>query len=103
MSHTDTLKPITLSSQLFNLLTLALGIAAAYFLTIQSLKIELAAKAESRVVEVIDKKLTSFEVLVREGLLSKEDFYAFSRDIESRLTRIELILTDQSGDNRETP
>lgn len=103
MQLSDTNHPITLSGQILNLLTVALGIAAAYFLTIQSLKIELAAKAESRVVEVMDKKLTSFEVLVREGLVSKEDFYSFSRDIESRLTRIELILTDQSGDTRETP
>ncbi len=103
MHVTDTNHPLTLSNQLLNLLTVALGIAAAYFLTIQSLKIELAAKAESRVVEVMDKKLTSFEVLVREGLVSKEDFYTFSRDIDSRLTRIELFLTEQSGAKRETP
>jgi len=103
MHATESNRPITLSGQILNLLTVALGIAAAYFLTIQSLKIELAAKAENRVVEVMDKKLTSFEVLVREGLVSKEDFYSFSRDVESRLTRIELMLTDQSGDRRETP
>ncbi|MEW5995264.1 MAG: hypothetical protein AB1744_12855, partial [Candidatus Zixiibacteriota bacterium] len=53
---------IRVSSQLINLLTVVIGLAAAYFLTIQSLKIELEAKAESAVVETLDKKLAAFEV-----------------------------------------
>ena len=49
--------PFRLGGQLLNLLLVALGIAAAYFMTIQSLKLELAAKAEHAVVETLDKKL----------------------------------------------
>lgn len=89
---------LTLSNQVVNLLTVAHGIAAAYFLTIQSLKIELAAKAESRVVAVMDKKLVGFEVIVKEGVVSKQEFFDFSKDIEARLARIEFYLKDKSGD-----
>ena len=89
---------IRLSGQLLNLVVFALGIAAAYFMTIQSLKIELAAKAESAVVETLDKKLSKFEVLLTEGVISKEEFYRFSGEVDSRLARIEFYLTDGMGD-----
>ncbi len=90
--------PLRLGSQLLNLMVIALGIAAAYFMTIQSLKIELAAKAESAVVQTLDKKLTSFEVFLKEGVVSREQFYEFSRDVENRLARIERYLIDQTGE-----
>jgi hypothetical protein len=88
-----------LSSQLLNLIVFALGIAAAYFMTIQSLKIELAAKAESAVVETLDKKLSNFEVILKEGVISKEEFYRFSRDIDRRLAKIEYYLSDDMGED----
>lgn len=90
--------PFQLGSQLVNLMVIALGIAAAYFMTIQSLKIELAAKAESAVVETLDKKLSSFEVFLREGVVSKEQFYQFSREVDNRLARIEQYLIHQTGE-----
>ena len=90
--------PVRLGGQLLNLLLVALGIAAAYFMTIQSLKLELAAKAESAVVETLDKKLSSFEVFLKEGVVSKEQFYQFSRQIEARLIRIEHHLIEQTGE-----
>jgi hypothetical protein len=90
---------LRLSGQLLNLLMIALSIAAAYFMTIQSLKIELAAKAEHAVVETLDKKLANFEVLLKEGVVSKEEFYRFSKEVDSRLARIEYHLTNQTGDN----
>ena len=90
--------PLRLGAQLLNLLLVALGIAAAYFMTIQSLRIELAAKAESAVVETLDKKLGSFEVFLREGVVNREQFYQFSREIETRLTRIEEHLLGQTGE-----
>ncbi len=89
---------VRLSGQLLNLLMIALSIAAAYFMTIQSLKIELAAKAENVVVETLDRRLTRFEVLLKEGVVSKEEFYQFSRDIDKRLARIEYHLLLQSGE-----
>ena len=97
MSNRSVHVPLHLGGQSLNLLVLALGLAAAYFMTIQSLKIELAAKAESVVVTTLDKKLSGFEVFLKEGVVSKEQFYRFSQDVENRLTRIEHYLTSQAG------
>ncbi|HUV29492.1 MAG TPA: hypothetical protein VMY05_00175 [Acidobacteriota bacterium] len=97
MSNGSVHLPLHLGGQLLNLLVLALGLAAAYFMTIQSLKIELAAKAEGAVVATLDKKLSGFEVFLREGVVSKEQFYRFSQEVENRLTRIEHYLTSQAG------
>ena len=84
---------------LINVLTFALGIAAAYFMTIQSLKIELAAKAEGAVVQTLDKKLANFEVFLKEGVISKEEFYRFSREVDRRLERIEYHLIEKTGED----
>ncbi len=88
-----------LSGHLLRFITVVFGIAAGYFLTIQSLKIELAAKAESAVVETLDKKLAGFEVILKQGVVDKETFYRFSKDIEARLARIEYHLIHNSGEN----
>jgi len=85
------------------LITVVVSMVAAYFLTIQSLKVELAAKAEGVMVETLDRKLATFEVLLREGVVSREQFYQFSRQVESRLSRIEYYLKEQTGGNREEP
>jgi hypothetical protein len=101
-SHSDH-GNLNLSGSLLNFVTIVLGIATAYFLTIQSLKVELAAKAESAVVETMDKKLAAFEVILKEGVVDKEQFWRFSRDVEARLARIEYYLTDNSGDDIGKP
>lgn len=92
---------IRLSGPLLRFVTVVLGIAAGYFLTIQSLKIELAAKAEAAVVETLDKKLAGFEVILKQGVVDKETFYRFSKKIEARLIRIEYHLINKSGENIE--
>ena len=84
--------------QLLNLLVIVVSLAAAYFMTIQSLKVELAAKAENAVVEALDKKLVGFEVILKEGTVSKKEFYEFSRGIEARLDRIEQYLVTHTGE-----
>lgn len=89
------------SGVLLRLLTAVLGIAAGYFMTVQSIRLELAAKAESAVVSTLDKKLASFEVMLREGVVSKEQFYRFSKETEARLTRIEQYLKNQAGEEIE--
>ncbi len=100
-NHSD--KGVRLSGQLINIMTIVVGIAAAYFLTIQSLKIELAAKAESVVVEALDKKLVNFEVILKESVVSKEQFYLFSKNVEARLIRIEYYLKEQAGEHGGKP
>ena len=84
-----------------NLITILFGIGAAYFMTIQSLKIELAEKAEQDVVGVIDKKLVNLEVILKEGVVNKEEFFEFSKNIEARLSRIEFYLINNSGEKIE--
>lgn len=84
-----------------NLVTIIFGVVAAYFMTIQSLKIELAEKAEQKVVGVIDKKLGNLEVILREGVVNKEEFFEFSKNIETRLARIEFYLINNSGEKIE--
>lgn len=98
MPEEQTQPTFRVGSPLVNLMAIVLGVAAAYFMTIQSLKIELAAKAEGAVVEALDKKLTSFEVFLREGVVGREQFYQFSKDVEARLTRIEDYLIEKSGE-----
>lgn len=90
-----------ISGQFVNFVAVVLGIVAAYFLTIQSLKVELAAKAEGAAVETLGKKLANIEVMLKEGVVSREQLYRFSKDIEARLTRIEYYLIDKSGDDVE--
>ncbi|HOP06029.1 MAG TPA: hypothetical protein PLF13_01925 [candidate division Zixibacteria bacterium] len=103
MFRNDTGPAALISGPLLNFITIILGIAAAYFLTIQSLKVELAAKAESAVVETLDKKLAAFEVIIRQGLVDKEQFYRFSNDLEARLARIEYYLKDNTGVTIDKP
>lgn len=103
MSSKSPFGSVKISGPLFKLVTFLLGLVAAYFLTIQSLKLELAAKAESNVVITLDKKLGSFEMFLKEGVIGKEEFYEFSRDVESRLDRIEYMLTDKWSEEIEKP
>lgn len=83
-----------LNKPLFNFMMALLGMTAAYFTTIGSIKVQLAEKAESVLVEAIDKKLARLEVVIREGRVSKDEFHLFKNDVESRLTRIEYYLTE---------
>jgi hypothetical protein len=82
-------------------MTVVLGIVAAYFLTIQSLKVELAAKAEAAVVAAMDKKLAGFEVILKEGVVGREQFYEFSKEVEARLARIEYHVSNQPEEEPE--
>jgi hypothetical protein len=92
------LKGVRINNQVVNLAALILSVAAAYFMTIQSIKIELADKAEDAVVETLDKKLVGFEVILKEGVVSKSEFFDFTKDMEVRLDRIERHLITKTGD-----
>ena len=101
MRRTDKPRGLTLSNSLVNLASIIMGVVAAWFLTIQSLKIELAAKAEGVVVETLDKKMATLEVILTEGTVSRDQFYEFSKNTEARLARIELYLSQTTGDKSE--
>ena len=101
MSESNNENVFRIKGPILNVITIIMGVVVAYFLTIQSLKIELAEKAEGVVVETLDKKLANIEVMLKEGLVSREQFYQFSKEIETRLTRIEAHLVNKSGEKLE--
>ncbi len=88
---------IMLNTPMIKFIIVILGVAASYFLSIQSIKVDLAAKAEMKTVEQLDKKLTNIEYILNQGVLSKEQFYQFSKDIDHRLSRIEFLLENKKG------
>ncbi len=97
MSENNNENVLRIKGPILNMITVIMGVVAAYFLTIQSLKIDLADKAEGVVVETLDKKLANIEVMIKEGMVSRDQFYQFSKEVETRLTRIEAHLVNKSG------
>jgi hypothetical protein len=85
---------ILFSRPLINFILVLLAMSAAYFTTIGSIKIQLAEKAESVLVETLDKKLARLEVVITEGRVSKDEFFEFKNNIETRLNRIECYLME---------
>lgn len=88
---------IMLNTPMIKFIMIILGVATSYFLSIQSIKVDLAAKAEMKTVEILDKKLTNIEYILNQGVLSKEQFYQFSQKIDHRLSRIEFLLENKKG------
>jgi hypothetical protein len=89
---------ILLRKPVMSFILALLGMSAAYFTTIGSIKVSLAEKAETALVETIDKKLTRLEVVIKEGMITKDQFFDFRNDLETRLTRIEYHLIEKMGD-----
>ena len=87
-----------LSKPLFSFMMALLGLSAAYFTTIGNIKVALAEKAETVLVETLDKRLERLEVTIQEGRISKEEFFEFKSDICARLTRIEFYLSEQRSE-----
>ena len=80
---------------LINFIMVLLGMSAAYFTTIGNIKVELAEKAESALVETLDNRLARMEVMIKEGLIGKDEFYELRNNIEARLARIEFYLLEK--------
>lgn len=89
---------VMFNTPVIKFIAVILGVATSYFLTIQSIKVELAAKAEMTTVEQLDKKLTNIGVILNQGVLSKEQFYEFSQKVDHRLSRIEFLLESKKGE-----
>lgn len=90
---------MNISGTLIKIVSVVFSIAAAYFLTIQSLKMDVASKADDKTVEVLNRKLTNIEIILKEAVVSREQFYIFSKDVENRLSRIEYILENKTGES----
>ena len=89
-----------ISGPVWNVVTIVLGMVAAYFMTIQQLRVDLAAKAEATVVGTLDKKISGLEVYLKEAVVNKQQFYEHTQKMEMRLDRIERFLIDQTGESR---
>ena len=70
-----------------------LGIITAYYTTIEGIKLDLSQKAESAVVNQLDKRLSNIEVMLNQNFLTKEEFHRFGQEIQNRLSRIEYQLS----------
>lgn len=76
----------------------ALGIITAYYTTIAGIKLDLSQKAESVVVNQLDKRLSNIEVMLNQNFLTKEEFHQFSQDLQNRLSRIEYQLSTMNDE-----
>jgi len=72
----------------------AFGIITAYYTTIAGIKLDLSQKAETVVVNQLDKRLSGIELMLNKNFLTKEEFYQFSQDLHDRLSRMEYQMTE---------
>ncbi len=72
----------------------AFGIITAYYTTIAGIKLDLSQKAESTSVNQMDKRLSNIEIILNQNFLTKEEFYQFSQDLQSRLAKMEFQLSE---------
>ena len=100
MPKTREIPIFRISGPVWNVITIVLGMIAAYFMTIQQLRVDLAAKAETTVVGTLDRKISGLEVYLKEAVVSKQQFYEHTQKMETRLDRIEQYLIDQTGETR---
>jgi hypothetical protein len=71
----------------------AFGIITAYYTTIAGIKLDLSKKAESEMVNQLDKRLSNIEILLNKNFLTKDEFHQFSEDLQKRLTKMEYQLS----------
>ena len=72
----------------------AFGIVTAYYTTIAGIKLDLSQKAETAVVYQLDKRLSNTEVMLNRNFMTKDEFYQFSQDLQTRLARMEFQLSE---------
>jgi hypothetical protein len=71
----------------------AFGIVTAYYTTVAGIKLDLSQKAESTVVNQLDKRLSNIEVLLNQNFMTKEEFLKLSQELQNRLSKIEFQLS----------
>lgn len=83
------------------LITFGVTVAAAvsgYFTAYAGLRVELAGKAEERYVAEMDVRLARLETIINERFATREDLSDFKREVVTKLTALEILLSD--GDLR---
>jgi len=93
---------VGIEKRLRNLITIVITIAAAlsgYFAAYTGLRVELAGKAESHYVEELDIRLSKLEAIINERFATKTELFEFKREVISKLSAIETILSHQNQNN----
>ncbi|MCP4633446.1 MAG: hypothetical protein GY855_11015 [candidate division Zixibacteria bacterium] len=98
------LKTFLLKNVVTVIITVA-AVVAAYYSTLSSLEVSIAAKANSRDLTAIEKRLSITENVIDRSYISREDFYRMREDINKRLLIIEyklenLLEGEMDGKNR---
>jgi predicted Holliday junction resolvase-like endonuclease len=70
----------------------AFGVLAAYYTTIAGIRLDLSRKAETEMVNQLDKKLCEIEVILNDNFMTKKEFMELKEDLDKRLTKIEYRL-----------
>ena len=68
---------------------------STYYTTIESLKLEVAGKAEDKFVATLDKRISNLEIRLAENFATKEDFYRLKEDLLIRLSGIEAHIAQK--------
>jgi predicted Holliday junction resolvase-like endonuclease len=68
---------------------------STYYTTIESLKLEVAGKAEDKFVATLDKRISNLEIRLAENFATKEDFYRLKEDLLIRLSGIEARIGEK--------
>ena len=80
------------------LVNFAITIAAAlsgYYAAYTGLRVELAAKAESRYVDQLDVRLARLEATIDQRFATRDDLAGFKNEVVARLSAIETILGEK--------
>ncbi len=85
---------------LLGLIVTVAGIVTAYHATIYGLKSEIAAKADSAMVTTIDSRLVRIETILTERMATKAELQQVRDDLHRQLLIIEAKLQMLPGDER---
>ena len=79
-----------------------LAVISTYYTTLTSLKIEMAGKAEDKLVATLDKRISNLEIRLANNFATREDFFRLREDVIMRLMRIESQLKqkENNAENR---
>jgi hypothetical protein len=92
MSNNKTISKVQILQFLMAFFFTALGVLAAYYGTISGIKLDLSKKAETEMVNQLDKKLTKIEMILNDNFMTKKEFQELKEDLDKRLTKIEYRL-----------
>jgi hypothetical protein len=77
---------------LATIILMVTGALAAYYTTVNGIRLTVNEKADRATVEQIDRRLVTIETLLRTDIAHQDDVIEMRAAIDNRLTRIETLL-----------